>query len=142
MPRRMYLVDTSIISLHQRGHPRVSQRIAATASDLLSTSIVTVEEQLRGRLAVVARHFNDPRRLTLAYADLEQTFLYFRTWPVLSFTEVDLQTFLGLRQQGLRISTRDLRIAASALNRRLVVVTNNVSDFGQVPGLSLEDWAV
>jgi tRNA(fMet)-specific endonuclease VapC len=138
----MYLADTSIISLHQRGHPRVSQRIAATAPDRLSTSIVTVEEQLRGRLAVIARHFNDPRRLTLAYADLEQTFLYFRAWTVVSFTDADLRTFLGLRQQGIRISTRDLRIAASALNRQLIVVTNNIADFAQVPGLSLEDWAV
>jgi tRNA(fMet)-specific endonuclease VapC len=138
----MYLVDTSIISYHQRGHPRVSQRIAATAADLLHTSIVTVEEQLRGRLAVIAHNFNAPHRLLPAYVDLEQTLAYFRAWQVLSFTDQDYRTFLGLRQQGIRISTRDLRISASALSRHFILVTSNVSDFRQVPGLVVEDWTV
>jgi tRNA(fMet)-specific endonuclease VapC len=138
----MYLVDTSIISYHQRGHPRVSQRIAATAVKLLYTSVVTVEEQLRGRLAVIAQSSQAPHCLIPAYLDLEQTLAYFQAWQVLSLTDEDYRTFLLLRQKGIRISTRDLRIAASALARRLIVITSNVSDFSQVPGLMVEDWTV
>jgi len=107
---------------------------------LLFTSLVTVEEQLRGRLAVIARHFNTAHRLIPAYADLERTFAYFQAWQVLPFTSQDFNTFLHFRRQGLRISTRDLRIAASALNGGLVVVTSNLSDFAQIPGLAVEDW--
>jgi predicted nucleic acid-binding protein len=138
----MYLVDTSILSLHQRGHPRVLQRIAATASELRFTSIVTVEEQFRGRLSVIASNFHNPRRLLPAYASLELTLEHLCAWQVLPFTEPDYQEYLRLRQQVRRVGVRDLRIAATALRRGFIVVTNNVSDFTQVAGLTVEDWTL
>ena len=138
----MYLVDTSTLSLHQRGHPRVLQRIATTASELRFTSIVTVEEQFRGRLSVIVSNFRNPRRLLPAYTSLELTLEHLCTWQVLPFTDPDYQEYVRLRQQVRRVSVRDLRIAATALRRGFVVVTNNVSDFAQVPGLTVEDWAV
>lgn len=138
----MYVVDTSIVSYHQRGHPRVSQRIASTSIELLYTSIVTVEEQLRGRLAVLALNSRTPDRLIPAYIDLEQTLDYFRAWQVASFTDENYRIFLHLRQQGVRIGTQDLRISASAISRGYILVTSNVSDFSRVPGLVVEDWTV
>jgi tRNA(fMet)-specific endonuclease VapC len=136
----MYLVETSTISLHQRGNPQVATRIAATVPSLLYTSLVVVEEQLRGRLAVIAGNSQNPQRLVAAYVDLEQTLQYFRAWQVLPFTDADHQRFLQLRRNGVRIGTHDLRIAASALNQQMTIVTANVSDFARVPGLRVEDW--
>jgi tRNA(fMet)-specific endonuclease VapC len=138
----MYLVDTSILSLHQRGHPRVLQRIASTAPGLRFTSIVTVEEQFRGRLSLIASNFHNPRRLLPAYEALLRTLEHLRPWQVLPFAEPDYQEYLRLRQQVRRVGTRDLRIAAIALRRGFIVVTNNVSDFAQVPGLTVEDWTM
>jgi tRNA(fMet)-specific endonuclease VapC len=137
----MYLVETSAISLHQRGHAWIAARIAATNPRLLHTSLVVVEEQLRGRLAVIAANSQKPSRLIAAYLDLEQTLRYFAPWQVLPFSETEYQTFLQLRRNGVRIGTHDLRIAATALNRQMTVVTANVSDFARVPGLKVEDWS-
>jgi predicted nucleic acid-binding protein len=43
-----FVVDTDILSLHQRNHPRVHAAIAAHATDTLCVSTVTVEEQIGG----------------------------------------------------------------------------------------------
>ena len=41
---------------------------------------------------------------------------------------------------GTPIGPNDLMIAAIALANRLILVTNNTSEFSRVPGLSVEDW--
>ncbi len=40
------------------------------------------------------------------------------------------------------IGPYDLQIAAIALINNLTLVTHNTSEFGRVPGLSLDDWEV
>ena len=66
----------------------------------------------------------------------------FTVAPVLSFDDAAATVFAALVAQRLRVRTMDLRIAAIALARGLVVLTRNASDFGQVPGLQIEDWTV
>ena len=34
----------------------------------------------------------------------------------------------------------DLRIASIALSQNMTVVTRNLSDFGRVPNLAIENW--
>jgi len=45
-----------------------------------------------------------------------------------------------LEREGRLIGPNDLLIAATALAHSLTLVTHNLSEFGRVPGLSVEDW--
>lgn len=45
-----------------------------------------------------------------------------------------------LRSIGQPIGPNDLWIAAHALAREVPLITRNLSEFGRVPGLSVESW--
>ncbi len=45
-----------------------------------------------------------------------------------------------LERAGTPIGPNDLIIAATAMTHDLVLVTNNVREFGRVAGLQIEDW--
>lgn len=45
-----------------------------------------------------------------------------------------------LRRRGTPIGPYDVLIAGQALARRLILVTNNLREFGRVDGLKLVDW--
>jgi len=47
----------------------------------------------------------------------------------------------GFETQELQIGSLGKLIAAHALSRNLIIVTNNVRVFSCVPGLTVEDWS-
>lgn len=137
----LYILDTDIVSLFQQQYSPVTRRISAIAPDNLAVTIITMEEQLRGRLHLI-RRADSPERLTAAYARLKLTYDYFSTINVLPFTQDACDRFYQLKQEKIRIGTQDLRIAAIALSVGGIVVTRNQRDFSKVPGLVWEDWTV
>lgn len=136
-----YLLDTDHISLFQRRHALVVARVLATPPAQLMVSIVSVDEQIQGRLTVIrrARTQVDAAR---GYARLRETLAFFQALAVVDFDEAAAGVVNTLRSQGVRIGTQDLRIAATALVHGVIVVTRNGRDFAQVPGLTIEDWSV
>ena len=48
--------------------------------------------------------------------------------------------YQSLKDQKLRIGSRDLRISAIALANNGIIITRNQKDFSQVPGLKIEEW--
>jgi len=136
-----FLLDTDTVSLQERGDPAVLAHLRAVAADELAVSIVTVEEALRGRLAMLARHQRGEARAH-AYHKLWETLQFFAAAHVLLFDAECEQQCAALRTEGVRVGTRDLRIAATALVHNLTLVTRNHRDFARVPGLRIEDWSV
>ena len=77
----IYLLDTDHVSLSQRDHPLVSERIQAAGSSQVAISVITVEKQLRGWLAVVRNATTPPARVT-AYERLRMAVEYFVDWSL------------------------------------------------------------
>jgi tRNA(fMet)-specific endonuclease VapC len=131
---------TDHVSLHERGHPPLRARFGAVSPESIAVSVVTVEEALRGRLAVLARQSTGEAR-ERAYAKLMETVRFFSSVQVVLFDIRCEQQFQALRSQRVRVGTQDLRIAATALAHDLTLVTRNRRDFARVPGLVVEDWS-
>jgi tRNA(fMet)-specific endonuclease VapC len=137
----MFILDTDHISLFQRNHPQVSAHVLATPPLELATTIVTVEEQLRGRLGRV-RSARSDAEVVRAYQNLLATVLFFRTIQIIDFDAQTQAIFRSLHAQRARIGTQDLRIAAVVLRQAAILVTRNRRDFGVIPSLQTADWSL
>jgi tRNA(fMet)-specific endonuclease VapC len=113
------------------------ERIRASGQDA-TTTIVTVEEQLRGWLAEIHR-LVDPYRQIPAYDRLQRRIDFFAAWTVLPWDAESSELFVRSRRQGVRIGTMDLKIACIALAHDATLLTRNASDFAKVPGLRFEN---
>lgn len=136
-----FLLDTDHVSLDQRGHPIVRARVQAAGPAQVAVSIITVEEQMRGWLAAI-RATTTPQARVIAYQRLRMAVEYFASFAVIDYTTKVEVLVSDMRKQGICIGTQDLRIAAIAIVHGTILVTRNVRDFAQVPGLVIEDWSV
>ncbi|MCP4654178.1 MAG: type II toxin-antitoxin system VapC family toxin [bacterium] len=136
----LFVLDSDHVSLFQRNHPQVVQRVRAVPPQNLAVTVVTVEEQMRGWLNAI-RRASSGSALTSAYTHLRAALEYFQTVQLLDFDSTAHRRYLRLREQKIRIGTQDLRIAATTLTGGGVLVTGNARDFSQVPGLTIEDWS-
>jgi len=136
-----YILDTDHLSLFQREHPLVMQRVNATDPQKMAVTTITLEEQIYGRLNQI-RRATSAESLVSAYAKLRYTWDFFSTINLLDFTQEAGDCYAELVRQRIRVGTQDLKIAAIALSVKGIVVTRNQRDFARVPGLELADWTV
>ncbi|MEH2359932.1 hypothetical protein [Nostoc sp.] len=73
----LWILDTDHISLFQQQHPVVTKRISAVNPEDIAITIITIEEQLRGRFNVI-RKASSSDTLVLAYAKLQATLEFFK----------------------------------------------------------------
>jgi tRNA(fMet)-specific endonuclease VapC len=59
---------------------------------------------------------------------------------IVPFDDAAARQFDDLRRQKLRIGSRDLKIATTALVNHTLLLTANRADFEGVPGLPVENW--
>lgn len=134
-----YVLDTDTVTLQQANRATVLRRLERMPPTQVFTTVITLREQIRGRLAVIDRVEEDAA-LVQAYTQLQATINYFRQVHVLPFTNDALLKLQQLRRQKVRIGTQDLRIAAIVLSIDGILVTSNLRDFARVPGLRIENW--
>ena len=136
----LYVLDTDHLSLLQRGHPALLQRFSALPPEQLATTVVTAEEQFRGRLAQINKIPSGPARIE-AYQHLRKAIADLCKLNVLPYDAAADRLFLALKRQHPRLGSQDLRIAAITLTHQGTLATRNLLDFGQLPNLAIENWA-
>nr|WP_202895756.1 type II toxin-antitoxin system VapC family toxin [Iningainema tapete] len=126
--------------MFQHNNSKIIQRARTVGSSNIFVTIITLEEQLRGRLAGISRAATKPEQFPVAYHNLRRTLVYFCSVNLLDFDDEAYNCYQNLRQQKIRIGTQDLKIAAIAIANRTILVTRNQQDFSKVPDLALLDW--
>ena len=142
---RKYILDTDHVTLWQNNHPKISKRVREVGITNILVTVVTLQEQLQGRLATINKetaNTKKPELLSVAYYKLRATQEFFCNVKLLDFDDVANIYYQSLRQQKVSIGTHDLIIAAIALVNQGVVVTRNTKDFSKVPNLLLENWSL
>jgi tRNA(fMet)-specific endonuclease VapC len=138
-----HLLDTDHLSILQHptsaAYPVVVGHVSSHPVGDVAASVVSVHEQTRGAHNAITQA-KTPAAVVRGYRSLSAMLAVLSSFPVLPFDGPAAVVFDQLKAQKVRIGTMDLRIAAIALARGLTVVTRNARDFGQVPGLRLEDW--
>jgi tRNA(fMet)-specific endonuclease VapC len=145
----LWILDTDHVSLFQSGHPLITQKVRSIDPNAIAVTIVTVEEQMYGRLNRI-RRAKSTEDLRLAYFNLNRTLDYFETINVLDFVgEASLKEnraaadyYQEIIDKKIRVGTQDLKIAAITFSRQAIVVTRNYRDFGRIPQLQIEDWSI
>ena len=136
----LYVLDTDILTLYQAGHPTVIQHVQRCPADQLAVSVISVEEQLTGWYTKL-RRAKKRDQLARAYQRLAQAVNFLAHLRILSFPEPSIERYENLRAVHRHIGKNDLRIAAIVLAQAAILITRNLQDFRQVPGLDIEDWS-
>src|SRR5437762_2414447 len=114
----------------------------AAMNDLTLESLAKRVEALE--IAVRANASNhsgkDWRKVVGMFRDSEFMREVDQEFEIVSFDEPAARQFDELRKQKLRIGARDLKIAATALVNRALLLSANRTDFERVPGLRVENW--
>jgi tRNA(fMet)-specific endonuclease VapC len=80
------------------------------------------------------------RRQITPYRELAYLFEFFAEFTIALLDERAANQFETLRASKIRLGTMDLKIAAIALVNQALLLSRNLRDFKQVPGLRVEDW--
>lgn len=138
----MILLDTDHLTILRMGKGERFSRLMvrlASSGETLATTIVNVEEQMRGWLAALAKE-KTPERQVTAYRELQELFARFVRFTIVPFDDAAAKRFKDIRTGRGHIGTRDLKIAAIALVNGALLLTANKRDFEQVSGLRFENW--
>ena len=137
----LWILDTDHISLLQRNYPNVKQCLRSIDPNKIFVTVITFEEQMRGRLNQV-KQAKSQESLISAYHALRETIEDYKRLNLLDFDKDAYSCHMNLLRQKIRIGSQDLRIAAIALSVDGILVTRNQKDFEKVPNLKIEDWTL
>lgn len=139
----MTAFDTDILTEILLANTVFVERAAKIPVEEQAVPVVVVEEVFRGRLSVIRQAEAGKAKISVdrAYELFERTLNKLRQIKVLSYTAEAESRYQEWRQQKIRLSTHDLRIAATCVAHSATLATRNRKDFERVPELKVEFWS-
>jgi tRNA(fMet)-specific endonuclease VapC len=127
-----YLLDTNaVIGLLNDATSKLARRARRERPSDIALSAIVIHELIYG--AFRSRRVEQ----NLAIVDALR-------FPVLEFDREDARQSGEIRAllagRGTPVGPYDVLIAGQAVMRNLTLVSHNISKFGRVPGLKVEDW--
>ena len=130
-----FLLDTDTCVYALKQNATVLQRLLAQKPEDIAVSVITEAELRTGA---------DKSSAAAKTMRLVENFL--GPIAILEFTSSDAATYAQVRAKleraGTPIGPLDTFIAAQAVGRKLLLVSNNEREFRRVPGLHVLNWAV
>ncbi len=132
----MYLLDTNIcIYAIKRKPEKLLDLIKIKSKDKIYISSLTIAELEFG---VQNSERIEKNRIALL------KFLSF--FYILNFDDSDAIDYgrlkVKLRKKGQLIGPIDMLLAAQAINKEMIFITNNVQEFERIEGLRIADWSI
>jgi tRNA(fMet)-specific endonuclease VapC len=139
----MFVLDTDILTLLFTGHSRVLSRRNQASSADIATTVVSRIQSLLGRFQFLLKAASGADLLRAQRLLHGTTFALTQIEIEFGIDDTAAAEFDRLREDKKlkKIGRADLLIAAITLANRATLVTRNVRDFRQVPGLQIENWA-
>ncbi|MBI3359387.1 MAG: type II toxin-antitoxin system VapC family toxin [Nitrospirae bacterium] len=131
----MYLLDTNIciFAINKKSF-NVLKRIKEKLKKGIFISSLTIAELEYG-----VENSNQIERNRVALLEFLSVF------NVLDFDDADAITYgklkVRLKKEGNFIGPIDMLLAAQAISKDLIFVTNNMGEFKRIAGIKIEDWS-
>ena len=137
----LVVLDTNHFTEFALGSPagqRLLERANTHQAEVFSC-VVAAEESLQGWMAFIRRHPAGTGQIE-GYHRLQSCLETLAKFTMLPFDREAAELFEQLRDRFRRTGAMDLKIAAICLTHEATLLTRNISDFKDIPGLLLENW--
>jgi tRNA(fMet)-specific endonuclease VapC len=130
----MYLLDSNIcIYIINSRSANVVNRIKEFTPPEIKLSSISIAELEYGVSKSTDREKNRQALLHFASA-----------FDIIEFNDNDAEIYglirAELEKRGQIVGPYDMQIAAQAITRNLILVTNNIKEFIRIPNLKIENW--
>lgn len=130
----MYLLDTNICIYIINKNPRtVVEKIKSFEPDQIKISAISVAELEYG---IAKSKYREKNRSALLD--------FLSAFTIIPFDDNDAEVFglirADLEKRGQIIGSYDMEIAAQAIAKNYILVSNNTAEFERIPMLQLQNW--
>ena len=127
-----YLLDTNICIHFFRGKYGIIEKLEDVNPENCAISEITLAELVFG-----AENSNNPDK---NHRLIDQLTDFLTILPIYDSIPIYGREKTRLRKSGIMISDFDLLIGCTAIEKDLIMVTENIREFDRISGIKLENW--